>query len=489
MPAAAGMTPRLQFKRTALHPTHNGKADMPDPSASKPVRSDGFHRSIGLFSGTAINMTQMCGIGPFITIPIMVATMGGPQAVVGWIAGALLAVADGLVWAELGAAMPGSGGTYVYLREAFQYRTGKLMPFLFIWTVLLTIPLLMSTGIIGMVEYLEYFFPHLGWWPVHLVSLAATGLVTWLLYRRIESIRAITIALWVIMLVSVIGVSAAGFSDFHPAYAFSYPAGAFGSHFFVGLGAGLILGIYDYLGYFTTAYMGDELRNPGRTMPGSIIISIIAMMVVYLVLNLSVLGVAPWQEIAQSRSVASLVVERSWGHLAAAGMTILIIMTAFASVFAGLLGGSRVPFQAAHEKVFLSVFGKLHAKHGFPHVALLTMGVVTAIGTFFDLTEVINMLLAATIIVQSIAQIAALVVLRRRQPLLIRPYRQWLYPIPCVVALMGWIYVYVSASAMSLILSGAWIVAGLVVFAIWARVNRCWPFAPVEIREAYLGND
>ena len=489
MPAAAGMTPRLQFKRTALHPTPNGKADMPDPSASKPVRSDGFHRSIGLFSGTAINMTQMCGIGPFITIPIMVATMGGPQAVVGWIAGALLAVADGLVWAELGAAMPGSGGTYVYLREAFQYRTGKLMPFLFIWTVLLTIPLLMSTGIIGMVEYLEYFFPHLGWWPVHLVSLAATGLVTWLLYRRIESIRAITIALWVIMLVSVIGVSAAGFSDFHPAYAFSYPAGAFGSHFFVGLGAGLILGIYDYLGYFTTAYMGDELRNPGRTMPGSIIISIIAMMVVYLVLNLSVLGVAPWQEIAQSRSVASLVVERSWGHLAAAGMTILIIMTAFASVFAGLLGGSRVPFQAAHEKVFLSVFGKLHAKHGFPHVALLTMGVVTAIGTFFDLTEVINMLLAATIIVQSIAQIAALVVLRRRQPLLIRPYRQWLYPIPCVVALLGWIYVYVSASAMSLILSGAWIVAGLVVFAIWARVNRCWPFAPVEIREAYLGND
>jgi amino acid transporter len=183
------------------------------------------------------------------------------------------------------------------------------------------------------------------------------------------------------------------------------------------------------------------------------------------------------------------VVEHSWGHRAAAIMTVLIIVTAFASVFAGLLGGSRVPFQAAHEKVFLSVFGKLHAKHGFPHVALLTMGVVTAIGTFFDLTEVISMLLAATIIVQSIAQIAALVVLRRRQPTLTRPYRQWLYPVPCVVALLGWVYVYVSASAMSLILSGAWIVAGLVVFAIWARINRSWPFAPVDIREAYLGND
>jgi amino acid transporter len=453
------------------------------------TRGGNFHRSIGLFSGTAINMTQMCGIGPFITIPIMVAVMGGPQAVVGWIAGAILAVADGMVWAELGAAMPGAGGTYVYLREAFQYRTGKLMPFLFIWTVLLTIPLLMSTGIIGMVEYLGFFFPHMGWWTERLIGLAATGLVILLLYRRIESIRMITIALWVIMLLSVVGVSAAGFWDFHPEYAFTYPAGAFGPHFFVGLGAGLILGIYDYLGYFTTAYMGDELRDPGRTMPGSIIISVIAMMFVYLILNISVLGVAPWQQIAQSKSVASMVVEHSWGHMAAAVMTLLIIVTAFASVFAGLLGGSRVPFQAAHDRVFLSVFGKLHAKHGFPHVALLTMGVVTAIGTFFDLTEVISMLLAATIIVQSIAQIIALVVLRQRQPELPRPYRQWLYPVPCVIALLGWIYVYVSASASALMLSAAWIVAGLVVFVIWARVNRSWPFEPAEIREAYLESE
>ena len=460
--------------------------------ASETTRQDhgtSFHRSIGLFSATAINMTQMCGIGPFITIPLMVAAMGGPQAVIGWIAGAILAVADGMVWAELGASMPGSGGSYVYLREAFQYRTGKLMPFLFIWTVLLAAPLTMSTGIIGMVEYLQFFFPHLSWLAVHMLSVAATGLVVLLLYRRIESIRSITIALWIVMLVSVIGVSAAGLTDFHADFAFTYPADAFGSRFFVGLGAGLVIGIYDYLGYFTTAYMGDELRAPGRTMPGSIIIAVIAMMFIYLILNISVLGVAPWQEIAESKSVASLVVERSWGHAAASVLTVLIVVTAFASVFAGLLGGSRVPYQAAHENVFLSVFGRLHPRHGFPHVALLAMGVVTAIGTFFDLNEVINMLLAATIIVQSVAQIAALVVLRKRQPGLERPYRQWLYPLPCIVALVGWVYVYVSASTLSLVLSGTWILAGVVVFVLWARHNKAWPFAPVEIREAYLANN
>jgi amino acid transporter len=460
---------------------------MSDSGTTRPENSAGFHRSIGLFSATAINMTQMCGIGPFITIPLMVAAMGGPQAVVGWIAGAVLAVADGMVWAELGAAMPGSGGTYVYLREAFQYRTGKLMPFLFIWTVLLATPLTMSTGIIGMVEYLQFFFPNLSWLAAHAIGVAATGLVVILLYRRIESIRAITIALWIVMLVAVVGVSAAGFSNFHADLAFTYPPDAFDSHFFVGLGAGLVIGIYDYLGYFTTAYMGGELRDPGRTMPGSIIISVVAMMFIYLILNISVLGVAPWQEIAASKSVASLVVEHSWGHAAASVMTVLIVVTAFASVFAGLLGGSRVPYQAAHEKVFLSVFGRLHARDGFPHVALVTMGVVTAIGTFFDLNDVINMLLTATIIVQSITQIAALVVLRKRQPGLERPYRQWLYPVPCIVATFGWIYVYVSSSMTSIVLSGVWILAGLVVFVVWARLNKSWPFAPVEVRESYLG--
>src|SRR5580704_11067437 len=117
-----------------------------------------FNRSVGLFSALAVNMNAICGIGPFVTIPLMVSTMGGPQAILGWIVGALLAITDGLVWAELGAAMPGAGGTYIYLREAFQYRTGKLMPFLFVWTAVISIPLIMSTGIIGLVQYLGFYF-------------------------------------------------------------------------------------------------------------------------------------------------------------------------------------------------------------------------------------------------------------------------------------------------------------------------------------------
>src|SRR5579884_3783949 len=132
--------------------------------------SNGFVRSIKLPTATAINMTQMCGIGPFITIPLMVAAFGGPQAILGWIFGALLALADGLIWAELGAAMPGAGGTYIYLREAFQYRTGRLMPFIFTWTAVLFIPLIMSTGINGLVLYLGYLWPNMTQWQIDVVS-------------------------------------------------------------------------------------------------------------------------------------------------------------------------------------------------------------------------------------------------------------------------------------------------------------------------------
>jgi amino acid transporter len=462
--------------------------EVQNQSEASNTQQTGFVRSIGLLGATAINMIQMCGIGPFITIPLMVTALGGPQAVLGWVAGAILALADGLIWAELGAAMPGAGGTYLYLREAFQYRTGKLMPFLFTWTAILSIPLIMSTGVIGLVQYLGYLVPNMNWLEIHLVSLVVVFLVVFALYRRIESIEVISTLLWIIMFVSLGVVIVASFTHFNPGLAFSYPKGAFtlNGQFFVGLGAGLLIGIYDYLGYNTTAYMGDEIRNPGRVLPWSIILSILAIMVLYLALNIGVVGVVPWQQVAKSSSIASLVLERTWGHTIAEIVTVLILITAFASVFSGLLGGSRVPYNAARDRLFFRSFGELHPRYHFPHIALLVMGVITAIGSFFDLTTVINMLLAVSILIQSVAQVIALTVLRRRQPNLRRPYREWLYPIPSLIALIGWIYVYYSSGWLPIVLSLIWIIAGVIAFGIWARIEHIWPFGPQEIREDYV---
>ncbi|MBB5118748.1 amino acid permease [Streptomyces eurocidicus] len=463
----------------------------------------GFVRRIGLFQATALNMSQMCGIGPFVTIPLMVAAFGGPQAVIGFVAGAVLALADGLIWAELGASLPGAGGSYVYLRQAFQYRTGRLMPFLFVWTAMLFIPLGMSTGIIGFVQYLGYLWPDMGRTQGDLIGLAVIAVILAVLWRRVENIARITVVLWCVMIASVVLVIVAAFTHFSPDRAFTYPAHAFElttNHFWIGFAAGLTIGIYDYLGYNTAAYMGAEIKNPGRTLPRAIVFSILGIMAIYLLLQIGTLGVVDWKQMldpdsAASSSVASAVLEKAWGVGAAKTVTVLILVTAVASVLTGLLGGSRVPYDAARDKVFFGAFGRLHPRHRFPVLGLASMGVVTAVGFLIgrhtDLATLIQLLTTVMVIVQALAQVLAVTVLRRRQPALRRPYRMWLYPLPSLVALVGWLVIYGYADENSpgrhpIEWSLAWVAAGCAAFLLWARYEKVWPFGPREISEEYL---
>jgi amino acid transporter len=446
----------------------------------------GFIRAMGLFPSVALNMSQMVGIGPFITIPLILAVLTGPLAIAGWVVGALIAMCDGLVWAELGAAMPTAGGSFVYLREAFQYRTGRLMPFMFVWSTLLVTPLIMSTGMIGITDYLGYFWK-MSPWVSHWVAVGFTVLTVALLWRRIESVAAITKLLWAGMIVTVVLVIIATYSHFNAHMAFHLPPGAVSLGSFVtGLGAGLVLAIYDYLGYYTVAYMGDEVRQPGRVIPRAIIISILGVMVIDLSMNIGILGVLPVKAAKASTFIGSTALGVVWGHPAAVAITILIVWTAFASVYTGLLGASRLPFNAARDGVFFRPFARLHKTLRFPHISLLVMGLVTAIACFFTLTTIISALIALTIWVQFIGQIAALTVLRRRQPGLRRPYRQWLYPVPSVIALAGWIYIFQASGWSAIRLTLIWTALGIIAFLIWARIEHTWPFGPKKIREEFL---
>ena len=466
-------------------------------------------RKIGLFQAVSINMSQMVGIGPFVTIPLMVGAFGGPQAIIGWIAGAILALADGLIWAELGASLPGSGGTYVYLREAFQYRTGRLMPFLFVWTAMLFIPLIMSTGVQGLVQYLAYLWPSMTRGQGDIVGVAVIALVVLLLWRRVENIGRLTVAMWGVMIVAVAAVILASFTHFHPSLAFTWPAHAvdLGSGtFWLGFASGLTIGIYDYLGYNTTAYLGAEVKQPGRVLPRSIGYAIAAVMGIYLLLQIGVLGVVPWHDMLDpkniaSQSVASAVLQNTWGKGAADVVTVLILVTAFASVFAGLLGGSRVPFDAARDGVFFKAFGRLHQKYDFPVLGLVAMGVVTAAGFLIarhigtsaahpPLAILITLLTTVMVIIQSFAQIAAVIVLRRRQPNLSRPYKMLLYPLPLVIAGIGWAVIYGYADKANpgvhpIEWSIGWVVLGLLAYVGWSKAEKTWPFGPKVIREEY----
>ncbi|QWF84572.1 APC family permease [Amycolatopsis sp. CA-230715] len=471
-------------------PTRSGGAGAGGPG----TRPAGLQRQIGPLQATAINMTQMCGIGPFITMPGMVAAMGGPQAMFGWIVGAIVVIADGLIWAELGAAMPGAGGTYIYLREAFQYRTGRLMPFLFVWSAVLFIPLIMSSGIIGLVQYLGYLVPGVvgadGATTVlgKVIGIGIVAVIMLLLLRKIGQITKFTMVLFGVMLFAMLATIVAAFSHFDAAQAFAFTPGAFslsGGAFWMGLGAGLVIAVYDYLGYNTIAYLGAEVRDPGRTLPRAIIFSIVGIMSLYFLFQVGVLGALPLDQVQSASSLGSMVLEQAWGTGVSKVITVFIVIAAIGSVFAGLLGGSRVPFEAARDKVFLPVFGKLHPKLNLPTAGVLTMGVLTMAGSLFSLTDVISAAVSTLVLIQSLAQVAAIVVLRRRQPHLKRPYRQWLYPLPTVIALVGFVYLYYSSTELSLWLSIGWVVFGIAAFLVWAKAERTWPFGPKEIREAY----
>src|SRR5215216_4078476 len=153
------MTGKQDLKQTSsddegLSSSNGSESDERDPH---------LIRGVGLASATTLNMIDMIGVGPFITIPLIVAAMGGPQAMLGWIFGAVLVMCDGLVWAELGAAMPGSGGSYRYLKEIYgPNRLGRLISFLFIWQLTFSAPLSIASGCIGLSQYASYIWPALG---------------------------------------------------------------------------------------------------------------------------------------------------------------------------------------------------------------------------------------------------------------------------------------------------------------------------------------
>jgi amino acid transporter len=382
--------------------------------------------------------------------------------------------------------MPGSGGSYQYLREGFgRERWGRLVAFLFIWQFILSGPLEIASGYIGFARYLRYVWPDLTQGGTIAVAMAVGALNIALLYRRIESIGKLTVSLWAGTLLTTVAVVATGLARFDPAVAFDLPPGGFSFSigFLFGLGAASRVGIYDYLGYYNVAYIGDEVKDPGRVIPRSILISVVAVAVIYLGINLSIIGVVPWREFVpaadhpESDFIVSAFMERIYGARVASLFTALVLWTAFGSVFALLLGYSRIPYAAAVDGTFFRVFGRLHPEKRFPHVSLLLIGVIAIAASTLSLGMVIDALITTRILVQFIGQIVALSILRRTAPDMPRPFRVWWYPLPNLVALFGWIFLF-STSGPEVIGFGLGTLAlGIAVYFAWAKRTRQWPFA------------
>src|SRR5947209_4881509 len=468
-------------------------------------------REIGLREATALNMIDMIGVGPFITIPVIVSAMGGPQAMLGWVLGAFFAVCDGLVWAELGAAMPQAGGSYQYLKESYGAgKLGRLMSFMFVWQLTFSAPLSIASGCLGVAQYATYLWPALarvyaehvftpmvpllGKFEVRvlinhgtIVAMGCCVVAVFLLYRRIGIIGKLSKLLWVGVIAAVLWVIVAGLTHFSAARAFTFPPGAFhlSYGFLTGLGSGMLVAYYDYWGYYNVCFLGGEISQPQRNIPRAVVYSIVLVGVLYLTMNISILGVLPWQELSQAAGtenrfyVAATLMQRVYGPWAGKSISLLVIWTAFASVFSLMLGYSRVPYAAALDGNYFRSFGRLHPRRQFPHVSLLALGSMAALFCMFRLVDVIAALVVIRISMQFVLQIIGLLWLRRTRPEFPRPFRMWWYPVPALLAIIGFVYVlFVRKEWMREFLYAiAIVVAGLILFMIRSWRRKEWPFA------------
>jgi amino acid transporter len=340
-----------------------------------------------------------------------------------------------------------------------------LFSFLYAWQLLLSAPLSIASGCIGFSLYLSFFFPS----AAHAIfsasllgvpvvfsgqtamAMLACCMAMAILSRDIGLIDRIARVLGVAVVLTIVFFIVAGFSHFHARQAFDFPAGAFhlNAGFFAGLGAGMLISSYDYWGYYNVCFLGAEVKDPERTIPRAVLGSIAIVGVLYLLMNISVLGVLPWRELAGADTHArmftmAVFMERMYGHGAAAVVVLLIALAALASVFALLLGYSRIPFAAARDGNFPAWFGELDARHGAPMRSLFTLGAITLVCCVFRLQEVITTLVVIRILFQFLLQGLAALSSKHRAQRRERGFRMPLYPLPVLFALGGFGFILFS---------------------------------------------
>ena len=463
----------------------------------QPTSDPTLQRRIGLRSAVAFNMLEMMGVGPFITLPLVIAAAGYRLSVWAWVLGAVIAVADGLVWAELGAAFPRAGGSYAFLREIYgPQRAGNWLSFLYVWQVSFTAPLSIASGCIGLAGFLAWFWPGLDGAPVaampgmhysNFAAAAACLLVTALLYRNLSSITRLAWILFAGVLAAIAGVIVSGFAhaaatggwQMPPVASLSLPA-ALG-----GLAQATLLTTYCYWGYYNICFLGGEVRRPERTIPRAILLSVLFVAALYVLMNLAAL---PAMRDAASHVAAGATVRlqlvadiarSAFGSMAGRLMAALIVWTAFASVFSLLLGYSRVPYAAARDGNYFRFLAAIHPKHGIPHRSLVALGLVAAGFCFFSLAQVITMLVVTRILLQFSLQHIGVMLLRTQRPELPRPFRIPLYPLPPLLAMAGFVFMLVNRSHA---LGGLAVAAGIAVSGTGIYLVRAgrlgqWPFA------------
>lgn len=508
---------------------------MNPPDAHRPTGQPTLPRSLGFWQATAINITQIVGSGVFATIPLILGVLPAAYAILSWLVAGVLILADSMIWAELGAALPAAGGSYHFLLESYgRSRWGRLMAFLFVWQILISGPLEIGSGLVAAAQFSTALHPQykkfdeehtrefkvaipeepktasdagsderqnltrsadearienpeektigIAIGPSRFFGFALGVLILILLYQRVTTLGQLSLLFLLGVLATIAWVLFEGAIHFNPGLAFdtSLKGNERPKHFGLALGAGMGFAIYSYFGYYNICYLGGEVRDPARTIPRSILVSSLAVVVLFTLVHISIVSVVPWRDALEGAAKDNITAEfmnRVEGEWAVVFVTICLIGSCFASAFSGLLGYSRVPYAAAREGHFFQWFGEIHSRHQIPHRALLLIGGMVLFWSFFSLETVISALITTRILEQFITQVFAVVLLRRQYSGRPLPWRMWLYPLPCMIALLGWLYVYASAGSLYIKIGVSTLLLGIVVFLIWSKRCGDWPFS------------
>ncbi len=435
-------------------------------------------RKISFIQASAINMIDMVGIGPFVVMSFVVQKLNGGYFLYAWIAGAILSFIDSMVWSQLGATFPLAGGSYNFLKEGFGNKWGKPMSFLFVWQTMIQAPLVIASAAIGFAQYLNYIVA-LNTTESKMVSGAVVILIVFLLYRKIEAIGKISVLLsigvFIIMGWIIIGAFMHG--NFMQPVLHINDGLHLNKGFAAALGFASVKTVYSYLGYYNVCHLGGEIINPEKNIPRSMFISIAVICFLYLMMNISVASVLPLHDMEKSNFVVSEYISVLAGPTAAVIATGIILWVAFASVFSTMLGYSRIPYAAAKDGAFFSVFAKLHPTKNFPYVSLLILGAIAFVfSLLFKLSDVITAILAMRILIQFVGQAIGLLLLHKRKGDNFFKWKMPLYPLPVILAIIIWLLIFYSTEIKMMMIACTIILAGVIAYLIKSGYKKEFPF-------------
>ncbi len=390
-----------------------------------------------------------------------------------------------MIWSELGAAYPLAGGSYNFLKEAYgKNGPGKMMSFLYVWQTIIQAPLVAASAAIGFAQYFVYLVP-LEIWQQKILSGAVIIFITILLYRKIENIGKLGVLLWIGVIATLGWIIFAGISHGNFLEPIRHSTSSFNVNILFSFlfGQACVKTIYSYLGYYNVCHLGGEIKNPGKNIPKSMFISVAGITILYLCMNISITSVIPWQQIQEAQLsgknnyVISSFFEILYGSKAAVVATVMILWVALASLFAVMLGYSRVPYAAAADGAFFKIFARLHPTKNFPYISLLVLaGFAFVFSLLFRMGDIISGILAMRIIVQFIGQAAGVVLLRKRNGSNYLPYKMPLYPLPVILVIAMWLFIFYATGTTVIASFAAVFLSGVIVYMVQAKIKNNWPF-------------